>query len=132
MNAEPEKDLAEYRQDASESEPDLETENLRVEREDFEKDRALSDEAEAFSDALADERTSDESTDAAIESRDIPDRPPEETVEPPEAVEEIAAGVIEDPLLAYDLEPELLQDVETLLADLAEEVEPEELLELGY
>lgn len=135
MNAEPEKDLAEYFQSASESEPDLETENLRVEREDFEKDLALSGEAEAFLERLADEEVDEKSDDATVEPVDIPYRPPEEAMRPAETIEEIAQAVLDDPLLAQDLEPEVLRDVEVLVHDYLplEQLEPEEEhVEPGY
>jgi hypothetical protein len=96
--------------------------------------KKLSGEAEVLRDILADEEGHDESGDAAIEFRGIPDRPPEEAMKPAETIEEIDAAVMEDSLVALDLEPEALRDVEALEHDLAaEELEPEEEnLEPGY
>lgn len=133
MNAEPEKDLAEYFQDASKSESNLETKSLEVKREDFEKDLALSGEAEVLGDMFADEENNDESGDVTPEPEDIPDRPPEEAMRPAETIEEIAQAVLEDPLVALDLEPEIRRDVEDLVYEIAsKELEPEEDVEPGY
>jgi len=64
-----------------------------------------------------------------VESVDIPERPPEEAMEPPDSVGEIAKMVVEDPVLALDLEPEMLADIEALYNELKLELEPEEQVE---
>ena len=59
---------------------------------------------------LEDLNEPENSTDIIEPIYDMPDRPPEEFAEPAETLEEMAEAVLEDPLLAYDLEPEMLAD----------------------
>jgi hypothetical protein len=71
----------------------------------------------------------DASFDSEVRPTDIPERPPEEAMEPPESAEEIAKMVAEDPVLARDLEPEMLADIEILYNELELELELEEQVE---
>jgi len=93
-----------------------------VTEEEFQRDIVLSDEAETFSESQADELS--ELEEAVSEPVELP---PEESAEPAESVEELAEAVMEDPVLASDLEPEMLAEIESFVNDLeAEELEPEE------
>jgi len=104
---------------------------LHEDKVEVQKDMMMSDEAETYFENLAvDELDSD----AAIAPRDIPDRPPEEAMYPNESFIEMAESVLENPLLAYDIDSRIWPEIEALVIDLkAEQIEPKaESVEPGY
>jgi len=83
---------------------------------------------------IADEEFNVYSDDAIGKPLDIPNRPPEEAMEPNESFIEMAESVLENPLLAYDIDSRIWPEIEALVIDLkAEQIEPKaEPLEPGY
>jgi hypothetical protein len=92
----------------------------------------ISDEAETYFENLTVDELDD--LDVAITPRDIPHRPPEEAMYPNESFIEMAESVLENPLLAYDIDSRIWPEIEALVVDLkAEQMEPKpESVEPGY